>query len=59
MWRFKVKFQRFCEVRKSFFLSLALAGHIELKALGDKPLPVFPDGCSEWPLHSLIVSHVR
>jgi hypothetical protein len=27
--------------------------------LGNKPLPVFPDRCGEWPLHSLIVSHVR
>ena len=56
MWGFKVKLQRFGKVRKSFFLGLALAGDIELEALGDKPLPISPYGRGEWPLHSLIVS---
>ena len=59
MWRFKVKFQRFCEVIESFFLGLALASDIELEALGDKPLPISPDGRGEWPLHSLIVSQAQ
>jgi LSD1 subclass zinc finger protein len=27
--------------------------------LGDIPFPLTPDGSCEWPLHDLIISHVK
>ena len=57
--RFEVQFQRFLQVGESFFLGLALAGDVEFQALGNVPLPLTPNGRSEWSLHDLIVSQAR
>ena len=54
--RFEVQFEGFLQVGKSLFLGLALAGDIEFQALGDVPLPLTPNGRSEWSLHDPIVS---
>ncbi len=54
--RFEVQFERFLEVGKSLFLGLALAGNVDFQALGDVPLPLTPNGGSEWSLHEPIVS---
>lgn len=56
MRRFEVQFNRFLEVGKSLFLSLALAGDIDLQALGDIPTPLAPNGSGKRSLHDLIVS---
>src|SRR5271169_4502334 len=53
--RFEVQFQRFLQVGKSLFLGFALAGDIELQALGDVPLPLAPNCRGEWSLHDFIV----
>jgi len=57
--RFEMQFKRFPQVGKGFFLGLALAGDIDLQALGDVPLPLTPNGRGEWSLHDLIVSQAR
>ena len=56
MWRLEVQFQRFCQIGKSLFLGLALAGDVEFQALGDVPLPFTPNCRREWSLHDLILS---
>ena len=56
MRRFEVQFNRFLEVGKGLFLGLALAGEVELEALGDIPLPLAPNGSGKRSLHDLIVS---
>ena len=52
-----MEFQCFLQIGESFLFGLALAGHIDLQALGDVPLPLTPDCRREWSLHNLIVSH--
>ena len=51
-----MQFEGFLQVGKSLFLGLALAGYIEFQALGDVPLPLTPNGRSEWSLPDPIVS---
>ena len=59
MRRFEVQLNRFLEIGESLFLGVALAGDVELKALGDIPPPLAPNGSRKWSLHDLIVSQAR
>ena len=53
---FEVQLHRFLQIGQSLRFALALAGDAEFQALGDIPLPLPPNGRSEWSLHDLIVS---
>lgn len=54
--RLEVQFQRLFQVRQGLFFGFTLAGHIDLQALGDEPLPLTPNGCSERTRHAHILS---
>ena len=57
--RLEVQFNRFLEVGKSRFLSLALAGDVEFQALGHIPVTFAPKGSGKRSRHVLIVSQAR
>jgi len=47
----EVKFQRFLQVRQRLLFALTLAGNIKFQALGEVPIALTPNGCSERSLH--------
>jgi hypothetical protein len=57
--RLEVQFNRFLEVGKSLFLSLALARDIEFQALGHIPVTFSPNGSGKRSHHVHIVSQAR
>jgi hypothetical protein len=52
-----MEFEGFPQVRQRFLFGFALAGHIDLQALGDIPGPFPPDRCGEWAFHGTILSY--
>jgi hypothetical protein len=52
-----VKFERFLQVRKSFFFALPLAGNVDFEALRNIPIPFTPDGSGESSDHNYILSY--
>lgn len=54
--RLKVQFKGFFKVGEGLFFRLALARHVDFKALGDVPVPFSPDGGGEWSFHGHILA---
>jgi hypothetical protein len=55
----EMKFQRLLQIGESLFFGFALTGDIHFKALGDVPVSLSPDSCSEPSLHLHILSQTR
>jgi hypothetical protein len=54
--RFKMKFQRFFQIRERLVFCFALAGNVNFQALGHIPVPFAPHRCCKRSLHERIVS---
>jgi len=50
-----VQLERFPQICESLFLSSALAGNINFKALGNEPFPLAPDGGRKRTRHETIL----
>jgi hypothetical protein len=55
-WRFEVQFQGLPQVLESFFFGSALAGNVDVQALGNKPVPLAPDSSRKRTLHETILA---
>ena len=54
-WRLEMKIEGFLQVLQRFFFGPALACYVDIETLGDKPLPLTPDGSGERTFHIRIL----